>query len=148
MSCKIKTYISESTFYTITEFPTTSLYTFIFIHPSGGTCHIRNKNLSLWGVCSMLYKIIYSINCFSILQDLVSPDGSLCASGGKDGTAMLWDLNDGHLLSSLEAIDVIHCLCFSPNRYWLCAATAKCIKVGHRCCVVYFFWVGFLPKSP
>lgn len=25
----------------------------------------------------------------------VSPDGSLCASGGKDGTAMLWDLNEG-----------------------------------------------------
>jgi WD40 repeat protein len=25
----------------------------------------------------------------------VSPDGSLCASGGKDGVAMLWDLNEG-----------------------------------------------------
>ncbi len=25
----------------------------------------------------------------------VSPDGSLCASGGKDGKAMLWDLNEG-----------------------------------------------------
>ena len=24
----------------------------------------------------------------------VSPDGSLCASGGKDGVAMLWDLNE------------------------------------------------------
>ncbi len=27
----------------------------------------------------------------------VSPDGSLCASGGKDGTAMLWDLNEGRV---------------------------------------------------
>jgi len=59
----------------------------------------------------------------------VSPDGSLCASGGKDGTAMLWDLNEGRHLSSLDAGDVIHALCFSPNRYWLCAATASTIKI-------------------
>jgi guanine nucleotide-binding protein subunit beta-2-like 1 protein len=59
----------------------------------------------------------------------VSPDGSLCASGGKDGTAMLWDLSEGRHLSSLDAGDIIHSLCFSPNRYWLCAATASVIKI-------------------
>jgi len=59
----------------------------------------------------------------------ISPDGSLCASGGKDGTAMLWDLNEGKHLSSLDAGDVIHALCFSPVRYWLCAATATTIKI-------------------
>jgi len=59
----------------------------------------------------------------------VSPDGSLCASGGKDGVAMLWDLNEGRHLSSLDAGDIIHALCFSPNRYWLCAATASTIKI-------------------
>lgn len=59
----------------------------------------------------------------------VSPDGSLCASGGKDGVAMLWDLNEGKRLYSLEAGAVIHDLCFSPNRYWLCAATEDSIKI-------------------
>jgi len=59
----------------------------------------------------------------------VSPDGSLCASGGKDGVAMLWDLNEGRHLSSLEANDIIHALVFSPVRYWLCAATASTIKI-------------------
>ncbi|PIA19291.1 WD40 repeat-like protein [Coemansia reversa NRRL 1564] len=59
----------------------------------------------------------------------ISPDGSLCASGGKDGVTMLWDLNDGKHLYSLEAGDIINSLVFSPNRYWLCAATASCIKV-------------------
>eukprot|EP00005_Dracoamoeba_jomungandri_P004351 CAMPEP_0174258094 /NCGR_PEP_ID=MMETSP0439-20130205/7153_1 /TAXON_ID=0 /ORGANISM="Stereomyxa ramosa, Strain Chinc5" /LENGTH=327 /DNA_ID=CAMNT_0015341467 /DNA_START=50 /DNA_END=1033 /DNA_ORIENTATION=+ len=59
----------------------------------------------------------------------VSPDGSLCASGGKDNTAMLWDLNEGKRLYSLEAGDEIHSLIFSPNRYWLCAATSSCIKI-------------------
>jgi len=59
----------------------------------------------------------------------VSPDGSLCASGGKDGTAFLWDLNEGRHLSKLEAQDTINALCFSPVRYWLCAATSKSIKI-------------------
>ncbi|CAM9344172.1 unnamed protein product [Heterosigma akashiwo] len=59
----------------------------------------------------------------------VSPDGSLCASGGKDGTAMLWDLNECKRLYSLPAGDIINALVFSPNRYWLCAATTQCIKI-------------------
>lgn len=59
----------------------------------------------------------------------VSPDGSLCASGGKDGTAMLWDLTEGKKLYTLEAGDIIHALVFSPNRYWLVAATAASIKI-------------------
>jgi guanine nucleotide-binding protein subunit beta-2-like 1 protein len=59
----------------------------------------------------------------------VSPDGSLCASGGKDGTAMLWDLGQGKNLYSLDAGDTIHSMCFSPNRYWLCAATEQAIRI-------------------
>jgi len=59
----------------------------------------------------------------------VSPDGSLCASGGKDGTARLWDLNEGKHLYSLEANDTINALVFSPNRYWLCAATDSAVII-------------------
>ena len=59
----------------------------------------------------------------------VSPDGSLAASGGKDNTAMLWDLNEGKRLYSLDAGHIINGLVFSPNRYWLCAATDDSIKI-------------------
>lgn len=59
----------------------------------------------------------------------ISPDGSLCASGGKDGTTMLWDLNESKHLYSLSAGDEIHALVFSPNRYWLCAATSSSIII-------------------
>lgn len=41
---------------------------------------------------------------------------------------MLWDLAEGKRLYNLDAGEVIYALCFSPNRYWLCAATTNCIK--------------------
>lgn len=59
----------------------------------------------------------------------VSPDGSLCASAGKDGNAKLWDLSRGEHLYELECNEPINQIAFSPNRYWLCAATESAIRV-------------------
>ena len=42
---------------------------------------------------------------------------------------MLWDLNESKHLYSLQAGDEIHALVFSPNRYWLCAATTSSITI-------------------
>jgi guanine nucleotide-binding protein subunit beta-2-like 1 protein len=42
---------------------------------------------------------------------------------------MLWDLAEGKRLYSLDAGHIIHALVFSPNRYWLCAATQNSIKI-------------------
>ncbi|KAL5019371.1 hypothetical protein ScPMuIL_005093 [Solemya velum] len=64
------------------------------------------------------------LNCVT-----VSPDGSLCASGGKDGSALLWDLNEGKHLYTLDGGDIISALAFSPNRYWLCQAAGPSIKI-------------------
>lgn len=50
----------------------------------------------------------------------------------QDGQAMLWDLNEGKHLYTLDGGDVINSLCFSPNRYWLCAATGPSIKIWVR----------------
>merc|ERR1739845_283053 len=83
---------------------------------------------------------VWDMNTFELKHNLighksyvnavtVSPDGSLCASGGKDGMAMLWDLNEGKHLYTLDGGNIINSLCFSPNRYWLCAATGGSIKI-------------------
>jgi guanine nucleotide-binding protein subunit beta-2-like 1 protein len=42
---------------------------------------------------------------------------------------MLWDLKDGKHLAVLETDKTINALTFSPNRYWLCAATGGAIKI-------------------
>jgi len=46
---------------------------------------------------------------------------------------MLWDLNEGKHLYTLDGGgETINALCFSPNRYWLCAATGPSIKIWVR----------------
>eukprot|EP00178_Gracilaria_changii_P023396 TRINITY_DN70839_c0_g1_i1.p1 TRINITY_DN70839_c0_g1~~TRINITY_DN70839_c0_g1_i1.p1 ORF type:complete len:356 (+),score=52.68 TRINITY_DN70839_c0_g1_i1:69-1070(+) len=77
-------------------------------------CKLKNNHIGHGGY----------VNCVT-----VSPDGSLCASGGKDFKAMLWDLNEGKHLYTLDHNDIINSLCFSPNRYWLCVATGPAIKI-------------------
>lgn len=50
---------------------------------------------------------------------------------------MLWDLNDGKHLHTLDHNDIIEALCFSPNRYWLCAAFGPSIKIW--VCWIFMF---------
>jgi len=88
-----------------------------------------DKVVKVWGVNNFRLKNTLVGHTGYLNTVTVSPDGSLCASGGKDGTAMLWDLSEGKRLYSLEAGDIIHSLVFSPNRYWLVAATSTCIKI-------------------
>lgn len=55
----------------------------------------------------------------------------------QDGQAMLWDLNEGKHLYTLDSGDTINALCFSPNRYWLCAATGPSIKIWVKDFILY-----------
>lgn len=88
-----------------------------------------DKLVKVWNLTNCKLRTNLAGHTGYINSVTVSPDGSLCASGGKDGVAMLWDLAEGKRLYSLDAGDIIHSLCFSPNRYWLCAATQSSIKI-------------------
>eukprot|EP00276_Gloeochaete_wittrockiana_P020906 CAMPEP_0184347786 /NCGR_PEP_ID=MMETSP1089-20130417/22356_1 /TAXON_ID=38269 ORGANISM="Gloeochaete wittrockiana, Strain SAG46.84" /NCGR_SAMPLE_ID=MMETSP1089 /ASSEMBLY_ACC=CAM_ASM_000445 /LENGTH=331 /DNA_ID=CAMNT_0026679099 /DNA_START=35 /DNA_END=1030 /DNA_ORIENTATION=+ len=90
-----------------------------------------DKTIKVWNITSRdsLLKAELKGHTEYVNAVAVAPDGSLCASGGKDGQALLWDLNKDTKLYSLEAGGIINALAFSPNRYWLVAATNNGIKV-------------------
>jgi len=88
-----------------------------------------DKYVKVWNLTNCKLKTNHIGHTGYLNTVTLSPDGSLCASGGKDARAMLWDLNDGKHLYTLDSSDPIHSLTFSPNRYWLCAASGPSIKV-------------------
>jgi guanine nucleotide-binding protein subunit beta-2-like 1 protein len=59
----------------------------------------------------------------------VSPEGSLCAAAGKEGTIFIYDLKEGKPMYKLEAGCEVYQLVFNPTKYWLCAATKDGVKV-------------------
>jgi len=88
-----------------------------------------DKAVKVWNLTNCKLRTTLAGHTGYVNTVTVSPDGSLCASGGKDGVAMLWDLTEGKRLYTLDANAIINCLVFSPNRYWLVAATTSSIKI-------------------
>ncbi|CAR22479.1 Guanine nucleotide-binding protein subunit beta-like protein [Lachancea thermotolerans] len=83
---------------------------------------------------------VWNLHSFQIEADFIghnnyvntvtaSPDGTLVASAGKDGQIMLWNLTEKEALYTLNAQDEVFAVAFSPNRYWLTAATSSGIKI-------------------
>jgi WD40 repeat protein len=67
----------------------------------------------------------------------------------QDGQAMLWDLNEGKHLYTLEGGDHITAMCFSPNRYWLCAATGPSIKIWvSRTFGIFYYFIWTYRSVP
>lgn len=89
--------------------------------------------IKVWHLSNFQLKSNFTGHTGFINSVAVSPDGSLCASGGQDGKAMLWDLGEtgNNPLHSFEEKDMteITTLCFSPNRFWLSVAEGENIKI-------------------
>eukprot|EP00397_Hematodinium_sp_SG-2012_P031038 GEMP01032918.1.p1 GENE.GEMP01032918.1~~GEMP01032918.1.p1 ORF type:complete len:335 (+),score=61.96 GEMP01032918.1:49-1005(+) len=119
--------------YTITEGNHTDWISSVRFSPSAKQPLIVSagwdKLIKVWNLNDCKLRTNLAGHTAPLYTCTISPDGSLCASGGKDGTAMLWDVIDGKHLYSLEAGATINALTFSPKNYWLCAATDNAIKV-------------------
>jgi guanine nucleotide-binding protein subunit beta-2-like 1 protein len=88
-----------------------------------------DKKVKVWNLTNCKLRTDHIGHTGYINAITISPDGSLAASGGRDGNAMLWDLNEGKHLHTIEAVDEINALTFSPTRYWLAIASGNAIKI-------------------
>nr|CDS33691.1 guanine nucleotide binding protein subunit [Hymenolepis microstoma] len=88
-----------------------------------------DKTVKVWNQCNCKLRTDGIGHQGYVNNVTISPDGTLCASGGKDENALLWDLGSSKYLYSLPAGAEIKALCFSPTRYWLCAAAGSTIKI-------------------
>jgi guanine nucleotide-binding protein subunit beta-2-like 1 protein len=59
----------------------------------------------------------------------ISPDASMCASAGKDGKIILWDLKEGKELFTIEAGEPVMSIAFNPKQCSLAATTTKSVRV-------------------
>lgn len=88
-----------------------------------------DKTVKVWNLQNCRLKAVHHGHNGYLNVVAVSPDGTLCASGGRDGKAILWDLNDNKYVHSTQVPETINALCFSPKRYWLCIATGPYIRI-------------------
>merc|ERR1711869_9554 len=119
--------------YTITEDMHTDWVSCVAFSPSAKMPLIISggwdRLVKVWNLSNCKLRTNLAGHTGVVYTTAISPDGSLCASGGKDGIAMLWDVNDGKHLYSLDASGTINALSFSPKNYWLVAATDTSIKI-------------------
>jgi guanine nucleotide-binding protein subunit beta-2-like 1 protein len=82
------------------------------------------KHVYVWDMERLRLEENHIEHTTSVNTVSISPDGSLCASGRKDGAVMLCGLSIKSLYTH-DAGSVANARIFSPTCYWLCDATDK-----------------------
>ena len=84
-----------------------------------------DKVVKVWNLETM--KVEYNLigHTQIVNKVVVSPDGVLCASAGKDGYVIVWDLANGVENFRLNVEDPVMDIAFSPANYWIAVATTR-----------------------
>jgi guanine nucleotide-binding protein subunit beta-2-like 1 protein len=88
-----------------------------------------DRNVRVWDRQTFQQKYALTGHTGYVNTLAISPDCTLVASGGHDQSINLFDVPEGKFLYSLAAGDIVNSLVFSPNHFWLAAATDSGLKI-------------------
>ena len=59
----------------------------------------------------------------------ICPDGTICATAGKDGLIHIWDIDEDKHIHTFEAGTPVNAAAFSPVKFWIAAACTDSVKL-------------------
>ncbi|KAL7670593.1 hypothetical protein ACOME3_005529 [Neoechinorhynchus agilis] len=88
-----------------------------------------DKTVKVWNLKNCKLRATHYGHTGYINAVAVSPDGSLCASGGRDGKSIIWEVNENKCGNVYHGLDTVNALAFSPKRFWLSSAAGPVVRI-------------------
>jgi len=92
-----------------------------------------DRTVRVWSLTTWEVKTTFTGHNGPIHNVTISPDGSLCATGGKDSDCILWDIHAEKKVYQLDTKQAkcgsVNDMCFSPSQYWLTAAMDRSVTI-------------------
>lgn len=90
-----------------------------------------DKTIKVWNHETMQLENTHQFHTGAINSIAFAPKSSFLASGGADGKAVVWNLDDGQVMEHHQADAPINCVQFAPKKYWLAIGTDKGIRIWY-----------------
>ena len=88
-----------------------------------------DKTVKIWDLTDFKLRHTLVGHAGNVNSVAICPDGTICATAGKDGLIHIWDLAEDKHIHTFETGAPINALAFSPAKIWLAAAVGDSVKI-------------------
>ena len=88
-----------------------------------------DKTIKIWDLANFKLRHTLVGHKGNVNTVAICPDGTICATAGKDGLIHIWDLAEDKHITTFETGASVNALAFSPAKIWLAAAVGDSVKI-------------------